>query len=190
MPSNSATLQLTTTPTGASFAIYPGVVASKSAPVVAPLRSGSAPDSIQDLPPGRYTLFFHNDGWPDDRAEISVAAGETVPVDYTFPHGSAAITSTPDGAEILFGTHSLGYAPLTVDLPLGKQRLTARLSDFPERSQAFTIESGKATNVAFQMRARSRSWARPTPTPSALDKIGQSFKNVFGHKTPPPRKRP
>jgi serine/threonine protein kinase len=186
--SNSATLQLITTPPGATFAIYPGVVAGKSAPVAAPLRSGSAPDSVQDLPPGRYTLFFHNDGWPDDRAEISVAAGESVPVNYTFPHGRATITSTPDGAEIFFGNHSLGYAPLDVDLPLGKQRLLARLAEFPDRTQAVTIENGKETKVEFQMRTRSRS-ARPTPTPSALDKIGQTFKNVFGRKTPPTRKK-
>jgi serine/threonine protein kinase len=186
----NAKLQLTTSPTGATFTIYPGVVAGKSAPAATPLRTGSAPDTIEDLPPGRYTLFFHNDGWPDDRAEISVAADENVPVDYTFPHGSATISSTPDNAEIFFGTHSLGRAPLTVDLPLGKQRLVARLPDFPERTQGVTIENGKTVNVAFQMRARSRSSVRATPTPSALDKIGQSFKNIFGPKNPPTRKKP
>jgi hypothetical protein len=145
---------------------------------------------VQYIPPGRYTLFFHNEGWPDDRAEISVAAGENVPVAYTFPHGSAVITSTPVGAEILFATHSLGFAPLTVDLPLGKQKLVARLADFPDRTQSVTVGSDKEAKIEFQMRVRSHSSARATPTPSALDKIGQSFKNVFGHKTPPPKKKP
>lgn len=184
----NATLQLTTCPTGATFAIYPGVVAGKSAPAATPLRTGSAPDAIADLPPGRYTLFFHNNGWPDDRAEISVAAGENVPVDYTFPHGSATISSTPDGAEIFFAARSLGRTPLTVDLPLGKQKLSARLPDHPERTQTVTIENSKTSNVAFQMRVRSRSSVKATPAPSALDKIGQSFKNIFGHKDPPARK--
>jgi hypothetical protein len=189
-----ATLKLITTPPGAGFTIYPGVVAGKSLPVAPPLHSGTAPESIEDLPPGRYTLFFHSDGWPDDRAEISVSAGESLPVNYSFPHGSATITSTPDGAEIFLGTRSLGKTPLTIDLPLGKQKLTARLPDLPERGQTITIESATPATLAFQMNARKRSSSRPkeTPTPSALDKIGQSFKHLFGGSkspTPAPRKK-
>jgi serine/threonine protein kinase len=187
----NAALQLTTTPTGASYAIYPGVIANKTAPAVAPMRSGSTPNSIEDLPPGRYTLFFHNEGWPDDRAEISVSAGESVPVDYTFPYGNAIINSTPEGAEILLGTRSLGNTPLTADLPLGKQKLIARLPNLPERSQAVTIGSATPATVNFQMSVRRSAKPKPTPTPSALDKLGQSLKHVFGHKdpTPPPRKK-
>jgi hypothetical protein len=190
--SKNAMLQVTSTPTGASFEIYPGVIAGKTAPTASPLRSGSTPGSIEDLPPGRYTLFFRNTGWPDDRAEISVSAGENVPIDYTFPHGTATITSMPDGAEIFLGTQSLGTAPLTVDLPLGKQKLMARLANYPDRTQTATIGSDAPATVTFQMRMeRSRSRPKATPTPSALDKIGQSFKHIFGSKepTPAPRKR-
>jgi serine/threonine protein kinase len=182
----NAILQLTTTPTGATFTIYPGVIAGKTAPGATPMRTGETPNAA-DLPPGRYTLFFHNEGWPDDRAEISVTAGESVPVDYTFPHGSANVTSVPDGAEIFFGARSLGNAPVTVDLPLGKQKLTARLPDFPERTTTVTIGSETPAKVAFAMRVeRTRSRPKATPTPSALDKIGQSFKHIFGSKEPSP----
>jgi hypothetical protein len=187
----TATLHLKTTPAGAHFAIYSGIIAGNAAPAAASLHSGEAPESVADLPPGHYTIFFHNDGWPDDRAEIAVNDGETLPVDYTFPHGSAIITSTPDGAEIFFGPHSLGMAPLTVDLPLGKQKLVARFPDLPDRSQTITIGSDTPAKVAFQMRSPSRS-SRPkrTPPPSAMDKIGNSFKNLFGgQKTPPARKK-
>jgi hypothetical protein len=190
---DNATLVLTTTPPGAIYAVYSGVVAGKSAPASAPLRAGSAPDSITDLPPGRYTLFFHNEGWPDDRAEVSVSARESVPVDYTFPHGTANITSSPNGAEVFLGTKSLGNAPLTVDLPLGKQRLVAKFADMADRSQVVTIESATSATVNFQMRERTRSSkARATPPPSALSKIGDSLKHVFGgseNPTPPSRKR-
>ena len=189
----NATLVLTTTPAGADFAIYRGVVAGKSLPASAPLHTGTAPQSIPDLPPGRYTLFFHTDGWPDDRAEVSVSAGESVPVDYTFPHGSATITSAPDGAEVLLGTRSLGNTPVTVDLPLGKQKLLARLASFPERSQVVTIDSETPATVNFQMQARTHSSRlKATPTPSALDKLGQSLKHVFGGSkspTPAPRRK-
>src|ERR1700730_1401899 len=84
-------------------------------------------------------------------------------VDYTFPHGSAIVTSTPDVAEILFGAHSLGNAPVTVDLPLGKQKLTARLPDFPDRATTVTISSETPAKVAFAMRA-DRSRSRPKAT--------------------------
>jgi serine/threonine protein kinase len=189
--SKNATLHLTTTPGGATFSVYPGVIAGKTAPGAMPLKTGSAPDSIEDLPPGRYTLFFHNDGWPDDRAEITVDAGENVPVDYTFPHGSVSVTSVPPGAEIFFAGHSFGQTPLTVDLPLGKQKMVAKYPDMSDRSQTITVTATAETKVAFQMRSTGghSSRAKATPTPNAIDKIGQSFKHLFGGKTPPPKKK-
>jgi serine/threonine protein kinase len=188
-----ARLQLITTPPGATFAIYPGVIASKTAPANAPLHSGTAPESIDDLAPGRYTVFFHHKGWPDDRAEISLQSGETLPVDYDFPHGSATITSTPDGAEIFVGEKSLGRTPITIDLPPGKQELVATHPDFPKRSETVMIENGVTAKVAFKfLRARSRSSSKPKPKPtpeSAWNKLGDSIKNAFRAKpTPPPKK--
>ena len=179
----NATLQLNTTPPGASFAIYPGLVAGKTAPAAAPLRTGTTPESVGEMQPGRYTVFFHNDGWPDDRAEISLRPDETLPVDYTFPHGSAVITSTPDGVEVFLGERSLGHTPLTVQLPLGKRQLNARHPDYPKRSKTVTVDSAQSVNVAFQLRSSGRSSAKPTPTPSALNKLGNSLKKVFGGKS-------
>jgi len=186
----NAVVRLKTIPAGAAYTVYSGVIAGKTAPTTEPMRSGTSPGSIEDLPPGRYTFFFHNEGWPDDRAEVSVSVGETVPVDYTFPHGTATITSIPAGAEILLGSRSLGNTPLTVDLPLGKLKLIARLPDMPERSQVVTIGSAAPATVNFEMKGH-HSKARATPTPSALDKLGQSLKHVFGPKkpTPAPRKK-
>ena len=187
----NGTLQVTTTPAGATFAIYAGVVAGPTAPAAPPLHSGTAPESIGDMPPGRYTIFLHNDGWPDDRTEVSLKQGESLPFDYTFPHGTATITSTPEGAEIFLGEHMLGRTPLTVDLPIGKQQLTGRHSDFPERTQTVAIERDKPANIAFQFRARSRSSskAKPKPTPTAFDKIGNTLKKVFGSKPSPTPKK-
>jgi hypothetical protein len=184
----SAALQLATTPAGANFAIYPGPVASKTAPATAPLRSGTAPESVADLPPGRYTIFLHNQGWTDVRAEIALRPGETLPIQYTFPHGSVTITSAPEGAEIFAGEISLGNTPLTVDLPLGKQELIARHPDFPKRSEIVTIESERPAEVAFQLRARSPS-GKPKAPESAWEKFGNSLKKVFSSKPPPKKKR-
>jgi serine/threonine protein kinase len=183
-----AKLQLATTPAGATFAIYPGVLAGDMAPVTAPLRSGTAPESIEDLPPGRYTILFHYPGWPDDHAEIAVQPGETLPIEYTFPHGSVTITSTPESAEIFAGENALGHTPLTVDLPLGKQELVARHPDFPKQTETVTIEKGAVAKVAFQLRARPAA-SKSKESQSAWGKFGNTLKKVFSSK-PPPKKKP
>lgn len=185
----NATLQLATTPPGASFAIYAGAVASRPAPDTAPLRTGATPESVADLPPGQYTIFFHNEGWPEDRAEITVQPGETLPVEYTFPHGSATVTSIPERAEIFAGEKSLGFTPLTADLPLGKQELVARHPDFPKKTETVTIESETPATVAFQLRARSRSSGKAKAPESAWEKFSNSLKKVFSSKPPPKKKR-
>lgn len=190
----NATVQLSTRPPGATFAIYSGIVEGATAPATDSLRRGATPGSIPDLPPGRYTVFFHLQGWPDEHAEITLGPGETRPLEYTFPHGSVTIASTPEGAEIFAGETSLGHTPLTVDLPLGKQELTARYGSFSKKTQVVTIESEAPANVAFQFRARSQS---PPPKPkepqSAWGKLGNSLKKVFSSKPPPktpPKKKP
>ena len=140
--------------------------------------------------PGQYTVFFHNEGWPDNRTDISLKPGESLPVNCIFPHGTATITSMPDGAEIFLGERSLGRTPLTIDLPPGKQSLIGRHPDFPNRTQTIAIETDKSANVAFQFRARSRSSskAKPKPTPTAFDKLvvhlrlGQSL--LRHHRSP------
>jgi hypothetical protein len=182
----SATLQLATTPAGANFAIYPGEVAGNTASAPAPLRSGAAPESVADIPPGRYTIILRNQGWPDVRAEITLQPGETLPVEYTFPHGSAAITSTPDGAEIFLGEISLGHTPLTVDLPLGKQELVARHPDFPKKTESVVIENETLARVVFQLRTRSHSSSGKPK--NAWEKFENSLKKLFSSKTPPKKK--
>ncbi len=191
MTSERGSLQITTNPAGATFAIYPGVVAG--APTSDPLRSGTSPAAAEKLSGGDYTVFFHKDGWPDERTEVFLHASESLPVERTFAHGTVAVTSAPAGAEIFLGETSLGKTPLNVDLPPGKQELTAKLGNNPERSQTVSLEPGASANVAFQMRGRSGGHSRkatPTPAPNLFSKMGESFKHVFGAKpTPTPRKK-
>ena len=182
-----ARLDLATTPAGATFTLYRGVVAGGTNPATEPLRSGTTPESVENLSPGRYTILFHHPGWPDDRTEISVQPGETLPVEYTFPHGSVTVTSTPAGAEIFAGEISLGHTPLTADLPPGKQDLVARHPDFPKQNETVTIESGAVAKVSFQLRARP-SAPKSKETPTAWGKVENTLKKVFAPK--PASKKP
>ena len=165
-PVKNGALLLTTSPAGAKFAAYRGVIGGAGVPAAAPISSGFAPQAVEDLPPGRYTLLFQTEGWPDGRMEVSLGADEVLPVDYTFPQGSATITSIPPGSEIFLGSLSLGRTPLTLKLPVGKQVLTARSPDGPERTQTVVIKAGALTKVAFQMPTQSQSQSRTKQTRS------------------------
>jgi hypothetical protein len=187
-----ASLQLMTKPTGAAFAVYGGIIADKTLPASpAPLRSGTSPETVDQLRGGNYTIFFHKDGWPDSRTEVELQAGQVLPVEYVFPHGELTITSNPSGAEIFLGTVSLGFTPLTVDLPSGQLGLTACLKNFPDRKQTLTVSDNRTRTIDFQMRARRRiAGVKPKPTPSLMDRVGGSLKHFFGgNTTPPPRRR-
>src|SRR5437868_2384007 len=186
-----AALQLTTKPAGATFAVYPGILADKVAPASAPLRTGTAPGTAEDLRGGNYTIFFHKDGWPDSRTEVQLQAGEVRPVEYAFFHGEVTITSVPNGAEILCGTVSLGFTPLTVALPAGNQVLTARLKNYPDRTQNVTIDEKATSTVEFQMRTRRRiAKSKPRPPSPLIERVGDSLKHFFGgNPTPTPRKK-
>ena len=186
-----AALQLTTKPAGATFAVYPGIIADKAAAASAPLRTGTSPGTAEELRGGNYTIFFHKDGWPDSRTEVQLEAGEVRPVEYAFFHGEVTITSVPNGAEILCGTVSLGFTPLTVSLPAGDQVLTARLKNYPDRIQNVTIDENATSTIEFQMRTRRRTAkVKPTPPPSLVERVGGSLKHLFrGNPTPPPRRK-
>ena len=186
-----AALQLTTKPAGATFAVYPGIIADKTAPASEPLRTGTAPGTADELHGGNYTIFFHKDGWPDSRTEVQLHAGEVRPVEYAFFHGEVTITSGPNGAEILCGTVSLGFTPLTVALPAGKQVLTARLKNYPDRIQNVTIDENATSTIEFQMRTRRRiAKSKPTPPPPLIERVGGTLKHFFGgNPTPPPRRK-
>jgi PEGA domain len=185
-----AALRLTTIPEGATFAVYPGIIADEAAPASAPLRTGIAPGTAEDLRGGKYTIFFHKEGWPDSRAEVQLQAGEVRPVEYAFFHGEVTITSIPTGAEILCGTISLGFTPLTAALPAGNQVLTARLKNYSDCTQNVTVNESATPTIEFQMRVRRHiAKAKPTPTPSFIGKVGDSVKHLFGgNSTPPPRR--
>jgi len=184
------TLELATAPAGTSFAIYPGVIEGKAAPATVPIRRGVAPQSVTNLPPGRYTVFFHNPVWPDDCAEIALQPGETLPVEYTFPHGTVMISSIPEGAEIFAGETSLGRTPLTINLPLGKQELVARHPDFPKRTETVTIDGETPAKLVFQLQTSSHSAAKSKEPESVWRKFGKSLKKAFSSKPPNKKRNP
>src|SRR5207253_8283832 len=123
----------------------------------------------EELHGGNYTIFFYKDGWPDSRTEVQVQAGEARPVECAFFHGEVTITSVPNGAEMLCGTVSLGVTRPTVALPAGLQVLTARLKNYPDRTQNVEVNENATPTIEFQMRVRRHiAKTKPTPPPSSI----------------------
>ncbi len=114
---------MTTSPTGANYALFPGVQDKMPPPATPPLRVGVTPVELRDLPPGEYTIFFQYLDWPVERTGITLAADTVFPVDFIFPYGCAVVTSEPDGAQIFHGDRWLGKTPLTAELPVGSQQI-------------------------------------------------------------------
>ncbi|MEP6821659.1 MAG: hypothetical protein ABI946_04840 [Chthoniobacterales bacterium] len=184
-------VRITTSPMGANYAIFPGVLDKLPPPATPPLRVGVTPVELRDLPPAEYTIFFQYLDWPVELTGITLTAGEVFPVDFIFPYGCAEITSDPDGAQIFHGDRWLGKTPLTVALPLGPQQLIARVSDRPEKKQTVTIEQLSDTEVAFEIPTESTRSPRrkSTPPPSVLERLGRTMKKVFTPKPAPRRKK-
>src|SRR5437773_8484415 len=186
-----AALQLTTKPAGVTFAVYPGIMADKAAPASAPLRTGTAPGTAEDLRGGNYTIFFHKDGWPDSRTEVQLQAGEAHADEYADFHRQVTMRSAANAAQFLLCPVSLSLTPLTFARPPGDQALFSRVKQFPDRTQNVTVSENAIPTIEFQMRVRRHiAKAKPTSPPSLIGKVGDSLKHLFGGSpTPAPHRK-
>lgn len=183
-PPIAGTLEISTTPAGAAFALYPSASAEATPPITPPVREGTAPATVDDLPPKPYTVFVRLPGWPEERKEVLLNSGERLALDLTFPHGRVEVKSEPDGAQIFHGERWLGKTPLTVDLPLGEQELVARATDRPERKEKVLVEPLVTTAVAFDLRPSGRTTRtrKPKKPDNPFDAISRTVKKVFSPK--------
>ena len=135
---------------------------------------GTVGQPLAGLPPGKYTVIVHTDGWPDLSQEADVAPGQVTEVSADFKSGSLRVDSDPAGAAVRIGTEVLGRTLLAVpQLPAG--RLPARRG-IPRMAGAVTI---KTTIVENQEAAHSvrlphgaRSSSRAIPRARGRDGSG------------------
>src|SRR5438046_8704966 len=93
--------------------------------------------------------------------------------------------------ETLYGSVTFWFTPLTDTLQASNQVLTARLKNYPDRTQNVAVNENATPTIEFQMRMRRHiAKAKPTPTPSFLGKVGGSLKHLFGGSpTPAPHRK-
>lgn len=134
-------LRLVTDPPGVSYL------------VVAPDKktiAGLTPDTIENLPLGKYDVKLTPPGWPAYAQSVEVNSGDPVEVDREFKGGSVELTSDPAGATIFVGGLKLGTAPLTASLPTGPVEVTSRFGALVSVVQTLVPDPERAISFHFK----------------------------------------
>ncbi|HEX4638189.1 MAG TPA: bifunctional serine/threonine-protein kinase/formylglycine-generating enzyme family protein [Chthoniobacterales bacterium] len=133
-------LEIQSEPTGAEFSIR-----SEDGQIS---RNGTTPQSIVDLPTGKYSIVTHRGDW-EMRDEVEVQRGQKASKGFAFVSSIATITSEPAGAEISVDGKSTGRTPLRLELPARAHELTAHLDGWPNEQQKIDIERGRENAAHF-----------------------------------------
>jgi serine/threonine protein kinase len=133
-------LQIRSEPPGAQFSLR-----SEDGQI---LREGVMPQSIIDLPTGKYSLMAHRgDWWMQD--EVEIQRGETTDKLFAFVSAIAQVTSEPTGAEISIDGKSRGRTPLRLDLPVRSHELVAHLDGWPDEQQRIDVDAQHENTAHF-----------------------------------------
>jgi eukaryotic-like serine/threonine-protein kinase len=111
-------------------------------------REGRTPQSIVDIPTGKYSVVARRGDW-EMRAEIEVQRGATAGKTFAFVVAVVNITSEPTGAEILVDGSSRGKTPLRLELSARSHEFIAHLAGWPNEQQKIDIERQRENAVHF-----------------------------------------
>jgi PEGA domain len=134
-------LRLVTDPAGISYS------------VVGPDKktiAGVTPDTIENLPLGKYDVKLIEPGWPAYAQTTDVNSSNPVEVNREFKGGNVELTSDPAGATIYVGGSKLGTAPLTANLPLGPVEVTSRFGTLVSVMQTLVPDAQRAVSFHFK----------------------------------------
>ena len=133
-------LQIKSEPAGVQFSLR-----SEDGEVT---REGVTPQSIVDLPTGKYSLMAHRGDWWM-RDEVEVQRGETTNKSFAFVNAITNVTSEPSGAEIFVDGKSRGHTPLRLDLPSRPHELLAHLDGWPDEQQRIDVDAQRENAAHF-----------------------------------------
>jgi hypothetical protein len=134
-------LRLVTDPPGVSY-----VVVGPDKKTIA----GITPDTIENLPLGKYDVKLIEPGWPAFAETTDLNSSNPVEISREFKGGSVELTSDPAGATILVGGSKLGTAPLTANLPIGPVEVTSRFGTLVSVVQTLVPETQRSVSFHFK----------------------------------------
>ena len=137
---SKGTLQIQSEPPGAQFSVRreDGQIS----------REGVTPQSIGDLPTGKYSIIARRGDW-EMRDNVEVQRAETASKSFAFVSAITNITSEPDGAEVFVDGKSRGRAPLRLDLPARPHDLVAHLDGWPDEQQKIDVNAQRENAAHF-----------------------------------------
>jgi hypothetical protein len=112
--------------------------------------AGITPDTIENLPLGRYDVKLLQPGWPDYLQVADIKSGEPVEVSRQFKGGSVELTSDPSGATIFVDGAKLGTAPLSANLPLGPVEVSSRFGALGSVVQTLVPDPQRTVSFHFK----------------------------------------
>ena len=134
-------LRLVTDPPGVSY-----LVVGPDKKTIA----GSTPDTIDNLPLGKYDVKLIEPGWPAYALSADVNSGGPVEVSREFKGGSVELTSDPAGATIFVAGSKLGTAPLMANLPIGPVEVTSRFGTLVAVVQTLVPDAQRTVSFHFK----------------------------------------
>ena len=111
-------------------------------------REGLTPQSIADLPTGKYSIVTRRGDW-EMRESVEVQRGETTSKSFAFVSAITNITSEPSGAEVFVDGKSSGRTPLRLDLPARVHDLVAHLDGWPDEQQKIDVNAQRENAAHF-----------------------------------------
>lgn len=136
-------LRLVTDPAGVSY-----LVVGPDKKTIA----GITPDTIENLPLGKYDVKLVQPGWPDYAQVADINSGESVEVSRQFKGGGVELTSDPAGATIFVGGSKLGTAPVTANLPIGPVEVTSHFGALGAVRQTLVPDAQRVISFHFKHR--------------------------------------
>jgi serine/threonine protein kinase len=133
-------LQIQSDPAGAPFSLR-----SENGQIS---REGVTPQSIADLPTGKYSIIARRGDW-EMRDDVEVQRGETASKSFAFVSPITNITSEPSGAEIFVDGKSRGRTPFRLDLPARLHELVAHLDGWPDERQEIDVVAHRENAAHF-----------------------------------------
>ena len=134
-------LRLVTDPPGVSYS------------VVGPDKktiAGVTPDTIENLPLGKYDVQLVEPGWPAFAQTADVNSSNPVELNREFKGGNVELTSDPAGATIFVRGSKLGTAPLTAKLPIGPVEVTSRFGTLVSVVQILVPDAQRSVSFHFK----------------------------------------
>jgi serine/threonine protein kinase len=133
-------LQIQSEPPGAQFSLR-----SEDGQIS---REGVTPQTIADLPTGKYSIIARRGDW-EMRDNVEMQRAETASKSFAFVSAITNITSEPNGAEVFVDGKSRGRTPLRLDLPARAHELLAHLDGWPDEQQKIDVNAQRENAAHF-----------------------------------------